>query len=122
MNFGELFSIGRSQIPIKILLLNNKGDGMVRNIQDVLYDSNYVGTLKHSSVNYANVAREFGFPFHRRVEHREELKKSLEDLLSAEGPAFLEVVCDVDEVVYPRIPAGSGYQDMVLGPYMEKTA
>ncbi len=120
MNLGELFSIGRCQMPIKVLLLNNKGDGMVRNIQDFLYDSNYVGTMKQSSVNYANVAKEFGFPFNRRVEERVELKSGLADFMAATGPSFLEVVCDVDEVLYPRIPAGSGYGDMVLGPYMEK--
>ena len=40
--------------------------------------------------------------------------------MAATGPAFLEVQCDVNEMIYPRIPAGMGYKDMVVGPYMEK--
>jgi acetolactate synthase-1/2/3 large subunit len=78
-----------------------------------------VGTKKITSISFANVAREMGFSFHRRVEDRTELKKGLEDFVSADGPSFLEIVTDVDEVLYPRIPAGLGYKDMILGPHMK---
>ena len=120
MNFGELFTIGKYELPVKVLLLNNHGDCMVRNVQDLLYEGSYVGTKKITSVSFANVAGEMGFKFHRRVEDRAELKKSLEEFIAADGPSFLEVMTDVDEMLYPRIPVGKGYNDMVLGPYMEK--
>ncbi len=120
MNFGELCTIGKYQLPVKVLLLNNHGDCMVRNIQDLMYGGNYVGTKKNTSANFANVAGEMGFKFHRRVEERTDLKKGLEEFISADGPSFLEVMTDVDEMLYPRIPAGKGYKDMILGPYMEK--
>ncbi len=58
--------------------------------------------------------------YHKRVEKSDELKGSLEYFISAKGPSFLEALCDVDEIVYPRLPAGLGYKDMVLGPYMEE--
>ena len=121
MNFGELFTIGKYELPVKVLLLNNHGDCMVRNIQDLLYGGSYVGTKKNTSVSFANVAGEMGFKFNRRVEERHELKKSLEEFIAADGPAFLEVMTDVDEMLYPRIPAGKGYKDMILGPYMENS-
>lgn len=121
MNFGELFTIGKYELPVKVLLLNNHGDCMVRNIQDLLYGGSYVGTKKITSVSFANVAGEMGFKFNRRVEERHELKKSLEEFIAADGPAFLEVMTDVDEMLYPRIPAGKGYKDMILGPYMENS-
>ncbi len=119
MNLGELYTIGRYQLPIKILLLNNCGDGMVRNLQDVLYDGNHVATDKDSKVDFSTVARDMGFPFAQRVMERKDLKKGMADCMSAVGPAFLEVQCDVNEMLYPRIPAGMGYKDMILGPYME---
>jgi len=119
MNFGELFTVGKYQLPVKILMLNNHGDCMVRNIQDILYDGAHVGTKKITPVSFANVAKEMGFDFHRRVEDRNELKQALLDFVNADGPSFLEVLTDVDEVLYPRIPAGLGYKDMILGPYME---
>ncbi len=120
MNLGELFTVGKYELPVKVLLLNNHGDCMVRNLQDILYDGNHVGTKKITSVSFANVAGEMGFKFFRRVDKREDLKQSLEEFIAAEGPAFLEIPTDVDEVLYPRIPAGLGYKDMILGPYMEK--
>ncbi len=119
MNLGELFTVGKYQLPVKILLLNNHGDCMVRNIQDILYDGAHVGTKKITSISFANVARDMGFSFHLRVDSRDELKQGLEDFVNAVGPSFLEVVTDVDEVLYPRIPAGQGYKDMILGPHMK---
>jgi len=120
MNLGELFTVGKYRLPVKILMLNNHGDCMVRNIQDILYDGAHVGTKKITSVSFANVAKEMGFNFHQRVEDRSDLIEALENFIQADGPSFLEVVCDVDEVLYPRIPAGMGYKDMILGPHMEK--
>jgi len=120
MNFGELFTIGKYELPVKVLMLNNNGDCMVKNVQDLIYGGNYVGTKKNSTVSFANVAGEVGFRFHRRVEARHELKKSLEEFMAAEGPAFLEIMTYEDEMLFPRIPAGKGYKDMVLGPDMEK--
>ena len=120
MNLGELFTIGKYELPVKVLLLNNHGDCMVRNIQDLVYGGSYVGTKKITSVSFANVAAELGFRFARRVENRQDLAESLKAFIDAEGPSFLEVVTDVDEMLYPRIPAGLGYKDMILGPHMEK--
>ena len=120
MNLGELFTIGKYELPVKVLMLNNHGDCMVRNIQDIIYDSSYVGTKKITPVSFANVAGEMGFRYHCRVEDRKDLKTSLKEFIDADGPAFLEVVTDVDEILYPRIPAGLGYSDMILGPHMEK--
>ena len=120
MNLGELFTIGKYELPVKVLMLNNHGDCMVRNIQDILYKGKYVGTKKITSVNFAQVAGEMGFLYHRRVEDRQDLKASLKAFIEADGSAFLEVVTDVDEILYPRIPAGLGYKDMIVGPHMEK--
>jgi len=119
MNLGELFTVSKYQLPVKILLLNNHGDCMVRNIQDLIYGGAHVGTKKITDISFANVAQEMGFAYSRRIDNRDELKQGLEDFISAEGPSFLEVVTDVDEMLYPRIPSGMGYKDMILGPHME---
>ena len=119
MNLGELFTVGKYQLPVKILLLNNHGDCMVRNIQDLMYGGAHVGTKKITDISFANVAQEMGFAYSRRIENRDELKQGLEDFIGAEGASFLEVVTDVDEMLYPRIPSGRGYKDMILGPHME---
>ncbi|MBN2109606.1 MAG: hypothetical protein JW705_00765, partial [Methanosarcinaceae archaeon] len=40
--------------------------------------------------------------------------------LHAEGPCFLEVCTDREEVLYPKVPAGGAYRDMILGPYIRE--
>ena len=92
---------------------------MVRNIQDLLYGGAHVGTKKITDISFAYVAQEMGFAYSRRIEKRDELQQGMEDFVSAEGASFLEVVTDVDEMLYPRIPAGLGYKDMILGPHMK---
>jgi acetolactate synthase-1/2/3 large subunit len=119
MNFGELHTIGKYGLPVKVLLLNNHGDCMVRNYQDFVYDKKHVATQKMSEVDFADVARDLKFRFYRRIDDRADIANALDDFLRAEGPSFLEIICDVNEMLYPRIPAGSGYKDMILGPYMD---
>lgn len=120
MNLGELYTIGKYELPVKVLLLNNHGDCMVRNYQDFVHNGNYVATKKVTSTHFAEVARDMNFHFHLRIENRSELASGLKSFLQADGPSFLEIMCDVDEMLYPRIPAGKGYKDMILGPYMDK--
>lgn len=122
MNLGELFTIGRYGLPIKVLLLNNHGECMVRNYQKFVYEGNYVATRKVNTVNFATLAKDLSFAFSRRIDDRRDLEEGLKAFLHAEGPCFLEVLCDKDEMLYPRIPAGQGYSNMILGPYMEANA
>ena len=120
MNLGELFTIGRYGLPIKVLLLNNHGECMVRNYQKYVHNSNYVATKKITTVKFAAVAKDMAFQFSRRIDDRKDLNAGLHDFLRADGPCFLEIICDPDEMLYPRIPAGLGYAQMILGPYMDE--
>ncbi len=122
MNMGEIHTIGSLGLPIKVLLLNNHGDGMIRGIQTTLYDKQYTGSERATDAHFANIARECGFSWTRKIRRHEELEPSLNDFLAAEGPCFLEIVIDRDETVYPLIPIGKGYKDMILGPYIKEGA
>jgi acetolactate synthase-1/2/3 large subunit len=122
MNLGELFTIGRYNLPIKVLLLNNHGECMVRNYQKFVHAGNYVATRKVNGVNFAAVAKDLSFAFATRIDDRKNLADGLNAFLQADGPCFLEVICDEDEMLYPRIPAGQGYAQMILGPHMEDKA
>lgn len=118
MNMGEIHTIGSLGLPIKVLLLNNHADGMVRTIQASLYNRQFTGSERGFDASFANVAKECGFAWCRKVRNRGELEPALIEFLAAEGPCFLEVVTDREEAVYPVIPQGKGYKDMILGPYI----
>ena len=120
MNMGEMHTIGTLDLPIKILLLNNHSDGMVRNLEDVAYGGRHSATERPRDADFAAMAKLCHFHFAERVTRRDVLREMMDAWLTAEGPAMLEVLTDVEEVIYPVVRPGSSYADMELGPYIRE--
>jgi acetolactate synthase-1/2/3 large subunit len=120
MNMGEIHTIGTLGIPIKILLLNNHSDGMVRNLEDFAYGGRHSATERNCDAVFAEMARICHFDFSRRITSREELKNAMTEFLNTKGPALLEIVTDKEEVLYPVVRPGCSYADMDLGPYIKR--
>jgi acetolactate synthase-1/2/3 large subunit len=123
MNYGELETLTTYDIPVKVLVLNNFGDGMVRQWQDLFHEQRYAGTDKtlHKK-DFIRAARADGFKLAQRVSERAQVREALEKLVSFPGPAFLEVIIDQHEHVYPMVGPGMGYQDMIVGKYITPRA
>jgi acetolactate synthase-1/2/3 large subunit len=123
MNLGELETLTTYDIPVKVLLLNNFGDGMVRQWQDLFYANRYSGSDKtlHKK-DFVRAAEADGFGFARRVTKREDLRQALEAFVAFPGPAFLEVITDQNAHVYPMIGPGMGYKDMITGKHITPRA
>ena len=123
MNYGELETLTTYDIPVKVLVLNNFGDGMVRQWQDLFHEQRYAGTDKtlHKK-DFIRAARADGFKLAQRVSERAQVREALEKFVSFPGPAFLEVIIDQHEHVYPMVGPGMGYQDMIVGKYITPRA
>jgi acetolactate synthase-1/2/3 large subunit len=119
MNYGELEMLTTYDIPVKVLLLNNQGDGMVRQWQDLFYTSRYSGTDKtlHTK-DFIKAMEADGFQFARRVVEKADVPRQLEDFVRFRGPAFLEVMVDQTAHVYPMVGPGMGYKDMLTGKWI----
>jgi acetolactate synthase I/II/III large subunit len=119
MNYGELETLTTYDIPVKVLLLNNLGDGMVRQWQDLFYTSRYSGTDKtlHKK-DFVRAVEADGFGFARRVASPDEVRAALEEFVAYSGPAFLECMTDTTAHVYPMIGPGMGYKDMITGKFI----
>ena len=87
MNLGELETLTTYDIPVKVLLLNNLGDGMVRQWQDLFYANRYSGTDKtlHKK-DFVKAAEADGFGFAKRVTRVDEVRAALEEFVSFHGP------------------------------------
>ena len=120
MNLGELETLTNYDIPVKVLLLNNMGDGMVRQWQDLFYANRYSGSDKtlHKK-DFVKAAEADGFGFARRVIARDDLVAALADFVAYPGAALLEVMVEQNEHVYPMIGPGMGYKDMLTGKYIK---
>ncbi|MEQ8818646.1 MAG: biosynthetic-type acetolactate synthase large subunit [Sumerlaeia bacterium] len=122
MNIGELETATTYGANIKVLLLNNEGDGMVRQWQKLFFDERFSGTDKtmHTK-DFVKAAEADGYRFAKRLElyDRENLEQVLQEFVAFdEGPAFLEVRIDPDACVFPMVGPGKGYKDMIVGPHI----
>ncbi|HJQ84460.1 MAG TPA: biosynthetic-type acetolactate synthase large subunit [Candidatus Binatia bacterium] len=120
MNLGELETLTTYDIPVKVLLLNNLGDGMVRQWQDLFYANRYSGSDKtlHKK-DFVKAVEADGFGFARRVTEHGEVRPNLEAFVAYPGPAFLEVMVDQNAHVYPMVAPGMGYKDMITGKWIK---
>jgi acetolactate synthase-1/2/3 large subunit len=120
MNIGELETATTYNLPIKLLLLNNRADGMVRQWQKLFYDSRFSGTDKTlRRKDFVRAAEADGFTFASRVEDKNLLMETLRRFMAFDGPAFLEVMIDPDASVYPMVGPGLGYKDMMTGDFIQ---
>jgi acetolactate synthase-1/2/3 large subunit len=120
MNLGELETLTTYDIPVKVLLLNNLGDGMVRQWQDLFYANRYSGSDKtlHKK-DFVKAVEADGFAFAKRVTEIPDVRPSLEAFVAFRGPAFLEVMVDQNAHVYPMVAPGMGYKDMITGKWIK---
>lgn len=119
MNLGELETLTSYDIPVKVLLLNNLGDGMVRQWQDMFFSNRYSGTDKSMhKKDFIKAAQADGFGFAERVSTREKLRSVLEQFVKFPTAAFLEAMVDPTAHVYPMVGPGLGYKEMITGAYI----
>lgn len=119
MNLGEMETVTTYGLPVKILLLNNAGDGMVRQWQKLYFGDRFSGSDKSlHRKNFIKAAEADGFEFARSVSDPAVMAETLEAFIRFDGPAFLEVGVDPDASVYPMVGPGMGYKQMVTGDYI----
>jgi acetolactate synthase-1/2/3 large subunit len=119
MNIGELETATTYGLPIKVIVLNNFGDGMVRQWQKLYYKGRMSGSDKSlHRKDFVKTAEADGFAFARRLERKEDLAQLIGEFMRFPGPAFLEVIIDPDAGVYPMVGPGLGYDKMITGDFI----
>ncbi len=119
MNLGELETVTTYNLPVKIVVLNNYGDGMVKQWQRLFFDSRYAGSDKSlHQKDFIKAAEADGYKFARRVDKKEDLARVVREFIDFKGPAFLEVIIDPMASVYPMVGPGMSYQQMITGDWI----
>ncbi len=119
MNIGELETATTYNLPIKVIVLNNYGDGMVRQWQKLYYDSRMSGSDKSlHRKDFIKAAQADGFEFAERLADPADIEPVIARFMAHEGPAFLEVIIDPDAGVYPMVGPGLSYDKMITGDYI----
>ncbi len=119
MNVGELETVTTYGLPLKIVVLNNCGDGMVRQWQKLFYKGRFMATDKSlHRKDFVRAVEADGFEWARRLERPQDLAATIAGFLAFDGPAFLEVMIDPDAGVYPMVGPGASYKQMITGPFI----
>ncbi len=119
MNIGELETATTYKLPVKVIVLNNYGDGMVRQWQKLYYDSRMSGSDKSlHRKDFVKAAEADGFGFAKKLERKQDITVTVAEFLAFDGPAFLEVIIDPDAGVYPMVGPGLSYDKMITGDFI----
>tara|TARA_B100000003_G_scaffold43213_1_gene36984 strand:+ start:4168 stop:6009 length:1842 start_codon:yes stop_codon:yes gene_type:complete len=120
MNIGELETATTYDLPIKVLVLNNYGDGMVRQWQKLYYKGRMSASDKSlHRKDFVKTAEADGFEFSERLVNKSEIKATVKKFIEFDGPAFLEVIIDPDAGVYPMVGPGQTYDKMITGDWIK---
>jgi acetolactate synthase-1/2/3 large subunit len=116
MNMGELETATTYNLPVKVCVLNNVGDGMVRQWQKLFFGGRMASTDKSlHTKDFVKAAQADGFRYAERLASKADVPRVVREWLAFDGPAFLEVMIDPDAGVYPMVPPGQGYDAMITG-------
>ena len=113
MNIQELIVAVANCLPVKVVILNNRYLGMVRQWQELFYDRNYCGTGIHDAPDFVKLAEAYG-AVGLRATKPEEVEATLREGLKIPRPVFMEFVVEQEENVYPMVPAGKPTSEMLL--------
>ena len=113
MNIQELGTLSQYQLPVKVVILNNGWQGMVRQWQESFYGERYSASeMTGGMPNFEALAEAFGVKG-ITITEREDLHAGLGRALAHPGPAFVNVVVRRGENCYPMVPPGASNAQMV---------
>jgi acetolactate synthase I/II/III large subunit len=115
MNSQELATCFTEGLPVKTVIINNSGHGMVRQWQRIIYKERYSSVDLPGIPDWVRLAEAYGC-MGLRVTKPSEVAPAIEKMISTPGPVVLDVCVDKDECVFPMVPAGGANTDMILVP------
>ena len=118
MTITELATAVQEKVNINIAIINNGYLGMVRQWQELFYDSRFAET-PISSPDYIKIAEAYGLKGYR-VHNRGEIENTIRKAKLNPGPVIIEFVVEKHDVVYPMVPTGAALNAMINRPEKEE--
>ena len=114
MCIQELSTCLQYGLPIKIIALNNRYLGMVRQWQEFFYDGRYAMSYMDALPDFVKLAESYGH-VGMRIDNPADVDGAMEEAMKLKNRlVFMDFVTDSEENVYPMIPAGAGLNEMIL--------
>jgi acetolactate synthase I/II/III large subunit len=114
MNIQEIATSIENNIPVKVVILNNRFLGMVRQWQELFYQERYSSVDLGSTPDFVKLAEAYGAIGLRAVKPSE-VVPVLKEAIKAKRTVFMDFVTARYEKVYPMVPAGASINEMIFG-------
>ena len=115
MNIQELSTLMQYRLPVKILILNNRYMGMVRQWQEMFHGNRHSSSYMESLPDFIKLAEAYGMTG-MRCDKVADVDAALKKMIDTPGPVIMDMVVDQNENVYPMIAAGAAHYELVMGP------
>ena len=120
MNIQELGTIAQYNLNLKVIIINNHWQGMVRQWQESFYDERYsASNMSLGEPDFISLSRAFGLEG-IVITERDDLRPKLQKALSSDGPVLINVNVRKSENCYPMVPPGKSNAQMVGIPNIAK--
>ena len=113
MNIQELATATQYRLPVKVFILNNEYMGMVRQWQELTYESRYAESYSDSLPDFVKLAEAYGWKG-IRIEHPDQLDAGIAEMLAHDGPVMVDCMVAKLANCFPMIPSGAAHTDMIL--------
>jgi len=121
MNIQELASVHRLGLPVKLVIIDNKYLGMVRQWQQLFYERNYAETDLSDNPDFVEIAKAYKIHAFRMKEDvmrefpvSQETGDQIDRFLRSPEPELLVFDCAPEANVFPMVPAGAALSEMLL--------
>ena len=113
MNLNELATMASYNIPVVMIIMNNKVLGMVRQWQKLFYGNRFSDTDPNRKTDFVKVAEAFGVKG-LRINTNEEIEAVIKEALEYGGPVVIDCRISPDSNVLPMIPPGGSADDIIV--------
>jgi acetolactate synthase-1/2/3 large subunit len=114
MTLYELATAALHKLPIKVFVMNNHYLGMVRQWQELFYDNRLSGVDLEGNPDFVKLAESYGVKAIHITDPKKADKQVADAIKYQDGPMLINCEVAKTDNVYPMIPAGRGYKDMLI--------
>ena len=112
MNSQEMATAKINDVPVKVLIIDNRALGMVHQWQHLFYNDRFSFTELADNPDFVKLADAYGWRA-RRITKPEEVNDALDEMLASDEPYLLDVVIPAAQTVYPMVAPGAPIDDII---------
>ncbi|CCA93260.1 acetolactate synthase I/II/III large subunit [Novosphingobium sp. PP1Y] len=113
MNIQEMGTATQYRLPVKVFILNNEWMGMVRQWQELTYESRYSNSYSDSLPDFVKLAEAYGWKG-IRIENESQLDAGIKAMIEHDGPVIVDCLVAKESNCFPMIPSGASHTEMIL--------